>query len=258
MTTGVDCTRAEILAGTLALGEASESDRDAYRRHVAGCPRCLANLGGERDIERVMAVVAEARDAEQWEPRLRAPAHNPQTQWRRAWSWAAALAAVAILSFAGQRLAEQRHSGAAGAGHALVVVHNVVTLPSAGDKRSIAAIGTQSAPKAEQRAESLAMAPAGSANRDVMPVGGDAAIVPHPPVSAYAQDADGTTAIEVMVDQHGRPLKCTIAESSGSAVLDDSVCRAAMRVRYTPRSVDGRAAMGTYRDAFTFRSNPGD
>ncbi len=258
MTTGVDCTRAEILAGTLALGEASESDRDAYRRHLAGCPRCLVNLGGEREIERVMAVVAEARNAERWEPRLRAPAQNPPAQWRRAWSWAAALAAVAILSFAGQRLAEQRHGGSAGAGHALVVVHNVVTLPSARDERSIAAIGTQSAPKAEQRAESLAMTPAGSANRDVMPIGGDAAIVPHPPVTAYAQDADGTTAIEVMVDQYGRPLKCTIAESSGSPVLDESVCRAAMRVRYTPRRVDGHAVMGTYRDAFTFRSNPGN
>jgi TonB family protein len=258
MTTGVDCVRAEILAGTLALGEASESDRDAYRRHVAGCPRCLVNLGGERDIERVMAVVAEARDAERWEPRLRAPAHNPRKQWGRTWSWAAALAAVAILSFAGQRLAEQRHGAVATAGHALVVVHNVVTLPSAGDERSIAALGTQTAPKAEQRAESLAMAPAGSANRDVMPIGGDAAIVPHPPAAAYALDADGTTAIEVLVDQHGRPLKCTIAESSGSSALDQSVCRAAMRARYTPRRVDGRDVMGTYRDAFTFRSNPGD
>jgi TonB family protein len=257
MTTGVDCTRAEILAGSLALGEASENDRDAYRRHVAGCPRCLMSLGGERDIERVMTVVAEARDAERWEPQVRAAPRSPQMQWRRAWNWAAALAAVAILSFAGQRLAEQRHDAAAGIGHALVVIHNVVTLPSARDERSIAAIGTQNAPKAEQRAESLAMAPPG-ANRDVMPIGGDAAIVPHPPASAYTQDADGTATIEVTVDQHGRPLKCTITESSGSAVLDESVCRAAMHVRYTPRRVDGHAMMGTYRDAFTFRSHSGD
>lgn len=258
MTTGVDCTRAEVLAGSLALGEASDSDRDAYRRHVAGCSRCLASLGGEREIERVMAVVAQARNDERWEPQLRTVLRAPQPQWRRGISWAAALAAVAVLSFAGQRLAEQRHATSAAAGHALVVVHNVVTLPSARDERSIAALGTQSAPKAEQRAESLAMAPAGSTNRDAMPIGGDSAIVPHPPVTAYAQDADGTTAIAVTVDQVGRPLKCAITQSSGDSRLDESVCRAAMHVRYTPRRVDGHAVVGTYRDAFTFRSNPGD
>lgn len=258
MTSGVDCTRAEILAGSLALGEASEGDLDAYRRHVAVCSHCVTTLGGEREIERVMAVVAQARDAERWEPQLRAVLRARDPQWRRGLSWAAALAAVAILSFAGQRLAEQRHAAGAPAGHALVVVHNVVTLPSARDERSIAELGTQSAPRAEQRAESLAMAPAGSANRDAMPVGGDNAIVPHPPVTAYTQDADGTTAIEVTVDQHGRPLKCAVTQSSGSSVLDESVCRAAMHVRYTPRRIDGRAVTGTYRDAFTFRSNPGD
>ena len=47
-----ECARAEVLAGAVALGEASDAERDAYRRHLAGCSRCIAAYGGERDRAR--------------------------------------------------------------------------------------------------------------------------------------------------------------------------------------------------------------
>jgi hypothetical protein len=46
-----------------------------------------------------------------------------------------------------------------------------------------------------------------------------------------------------------------ITKSSNYAVLDSTVCKAAMNVRYTPKTVGGRAVPGTYQDAFTFRSS---
>jgi len=143
----------------------------------------------------------------------------------------------------------------------LVVVHNVVTLdgaqvaavtPSRRDERSIAALrtsGTMALPTVH--AESLALVPA---VRDAVPLGGENAIVPHPPKVAYDEGAEGTTAFEVSLDQRGTPVKCTITKSSGYAVLDDAVCAAAMKARYSPRTLDGRAVSGIYRDAFTFRS----
>lgn len=63
-----DCGRAEILAGAIALGEASDGERDEYRRHIASCASCLETYGGEREIERVMSTVAQARESEIWEP----------------------------------------------------------------------------------------------------------------------------------------------------------------------------------------------
>jgi TonB family protein len=256
MTTRVDCKRAEVLAGAVALGEASDTERDAYRLHLTDCKRCLANLGGEREIERVMRVVARARDQERWEPAPRSVLRGRGVSWGRVLRWSAALAAVAILSFAGERIALLPHAPVTSAPHALVVVHNVVTLPSQRDERSIAEIGTQTAPKAEQHAEYLKVAPPAPATiADVMPIGGEDAIVPHPSAAAYAEGAEGTTAFDVTVDKSGNPLKCTITKSSGFRVLDEAVCRAAMQARYSPRRVDGRAVTGTYRDAFTFRSN---
>jgi TonB family protein len=62
------CARAEILAGALALGEATPGERDEYRLHIASCRACLSELGGEREIERVMSAVAQARSVEIWEP----------------------------------------------------------------------------------------------------------------------------------------------------------------------------------------------
>jgi len=116
------------------------------------------------------------------------------------------------------------------------------------------AVAATSAPVFEQREESMAVAPSNIV-RDVVPVGGETAISPQPPSIAYAEGADGTTVFEVTVDERGTPTKCTITKSSGFLVLDDAVCKAAMKVRYQPRLVNGRPTLGIYRDAFTFHSN---
>jgi TonB family protein len=127
--------------------------------------------------------------------------------------------------------------------------------PSAREKRSIAALRTQqtAAPPAE-RAESLAVFPSSVSIRDVFPLGGENAIVPRPAPIAYSENATGTTAFEVNVDERGVPVRCTITKASGYLVLDEAVCRAAMRARYSPRTIDGRPVQSLYRDAFTFRT----
>lgn len=88
--------------------------------------------------------------------------------------------------------------------------------------------------------------------REVAPLGGETAINPQPPMIAYDEGAEGTTAFEVHVDERGVPTKCVITKSAGYVVLDESVCKAAMNARYTPKMVGGRAVPGVYRDAFTF------
>lgn len=62
--------RLEVIAGAIALGEATEDERRQYREHIAICPQCLQALGGERELERVATTVASARDSEVWEPDL--------------------------------------------------------------------------------------------------------------------------------------------------------------------------------------------
>jgi TonB family protein len=164
--------------------------------------------------------------------------------------------------------------------HSLIVVHNVVKLaapapssrpasvpvvgavrhpqppapqaPTSSDERTVADTGTTNVPPQTQHAESLAMLP--SVVRDVAPVGGDNAIAPHPARIAYYENAEGTTAVDIAVDDRGTPVKCTVTKPSGFVVLDDSVCAAAMRVRYVPRTVNGRAVPGVYRDAFIFQA----
>lgn len=105
----------------------------------------------------------------------------------------------------------------------------------------------------EGRAESIALAPVQSV-RDVAPLGGESAINPQPPMIAYSEGAEGTTAFAVSVDERGVPVKCTITQSSSSVVLDEAVCKAAMKARFAPRMVNGRAMPSVYRDAFTFRN----
>jgi TonB family protein len=338
-----DCVRAEVLAGAVALGEASDVERDEYRRHLSGCQSCISGLGGEREIERTMRVVALARETENWEPDLRAAVRLGRVR-RVRFAWGvglSALAAVAVVAvgvhalssapvgqmgatpkhplligYDGRRIVLDRRTPAprpaqrarvasvAPAGHDLIVVHNVVTLkrppmappaaaaptrrnatvpaaavrarpfpshkhsftppatavaaitPSQHDKRSIAALRTsQTAPPPDERAESIAVMPAPQVIRDVSPLGGESAIVPRPPPIAYYENAEGTTAFEVTVDERGVPTKCTITKASGYLVLDEAVCRAAMRARYAPRTINGRAVSSLYHDAFTFRSN---
>ncbi|HET7814211.1 MAG TPA: TonB family protein [Candidatus Baltobacteraceae bacterium] len=101
-------------------------------------------------------------------------------------------------------------------------------------------------------AESISFGPLRH-DRDTSVVGGDTAINPQPPMIAYDEGASGTSAFEVLVDEHGSPTKCVITKSSGYLVLDNAVCKAAMAAKYLPKVQDGRAVAGVYRDAFTFR-----
>ena len=63
--------RIEMLAGAIALGEASDKERGEYREHIATCPECVNALGGECEIERVASMVGAARESEIWQPDLR-------------------------------------------------------------------------------------------------------------------------------------------------------------------------------------------
>jgi TonB family protein len=94
--TRTDCARAETLAGAIALEEATDGERDAYRRHLASCARCVETLGGEREIERVMSVVAQARDQESWEPDLRNALRDRTRARRGAWTFGLGLGALAL------------------------------------------------------------------------------------------------------------------------------------------------------------------
>lgn len=324
------CTRAEILAGAVALGEATAAERDEYRRHIAGCARCLNELGGEREIERVMSVVGAAKASETWEPvavRWREPSRNRASVWIAGGFAVAAAFALAIglratpAPVAHGDLADapapaarvfhvalesrprprpsaaavvaaapphRTHAVVAPAPPRLVVVHSVIT--RRGDHVTQTTTTTELADAAPRiaaapsnipiwrrdeamprpsvavpapvltgRAESIAVASV-PVVRDVEPVGGDGAINPHPAPIAYAENAYGTTAFEVTVDERGMPVRCSITKSSGFAALDVSVCKAAMAARYLPKLINGKAAIGVYRDAFTFRelSDPDD
>ena len=330
-----DCTQAEAVAGAIALGEAGDAARDWYRRHLSECRGCVADLAGEREIERTARLVSEARDGESWQPDVRAALGRRSRGTGRTWRFAfSALAGAAVLAAAtyalldagvhrigvsaqhpivigydGQRILVERRvppaarpasavrpaRAAARPAPKLYVVHNVVTLappraaaavtPSRGpakpngaaakthpapaapsvvaeasvpterDERSVSALRTaETAPPPAQRAESLAVIPPSVAIHDVFPLGGEDAIVPRPTAIAYSENAEGTTAFEVSVDERGVAVRCTITKASGYLVLDEAVCRAAMRARYSPRTINGRAVPSVYRDAFTFRS----
>ena len=320
-----NCSRAEILAGAIALGEASEAEREDYRLHIATCSSCRGALGGEREIERVMSAVARARDGETWEPLPRRRGERSRARiWRTGFT---VLAAALVISFAVHVLAAAllrapaqpslanverdtsafhvrlekpvpvavpsapsrapRIAKATPAPRRMIVVHNVVerhgsavtqtttqttvvaqapapqiTAPASNvpiwrrdeamPLEHPAQPATNAVPVLAGHAESLAVAPL-TTIRDVVPVGGDAAIKPRPAAIAYEENAQGTTAFEVLVDERGMPAKCTITKSSGYLALDVSVCKAAMAARYSPRTVNGKPTMGIYRDAFTFR-----
>jgi Putative zinc-finger/TonB C terminal len=147
MTIGVRCERAETLAGAIALGEANEVERNAYRAHLAACPSCLEAFGGEREIERVMAIAARAREDERWEPALRT-VRDRRFQPAALVRWSTALATAALFTLA--LLTPQRGT---------VIAHR----PSNGSS-AIAALNTQIAPRNEQQAESLAFGSASAHN----------------------------------------------------------------------------------------------
>ena len=152
------CNQAEVLAGAIALGEATDAERQAYRGHVATCSSCLRANGGEHEIERTMACVGQARNDETWDPDLTALVRekmNGRKRWLRAGlSVAGTCIAISlafnvamvtglgkiapsfadplVLNYDGQRIVLEHRSTAAlpqaTAAPRMIVEHNVVTL----------------------------------------------------------------------------------------------------------------------------------
>ena len=60
--------RAEILAGAIALGEATDAQLIEYRAHLAACEKCLLAFGGEHELQRMHELVGAARSSERWQP----------------------------------------------------------------------------------------------------------------------------------------------------------------------------------------------
>lgn len=193
MTSRADCARAEALAGAIAIGEAGEAERDTYRAHLAECAKCLRELGGEREIERVMNAVGHARDAECWQPDLRSTLARRPTS-HRALALAGVLVALVVAFFV-LRPTQAPRAGAPA--HTL----------SAQETRALAALGTQTAPAREGRAESLAVGA-----------------------------ATFSTTFDVTVDGRGAPVRCTITRSSGDRAFDQAICHAALRAHHTPQT----------------------
>ncbi len=323
----------ESLAGALALGEATDADRRAYREHIASCTRCLTELGGEHELARTTATIVQARDGEVWDPqpgnvlRRRSRGLSPVVRFAAAFAITFGLAASALHYFAVPArtapasvvsyipAAETIRHGATPAApqtqqRRLMVYHNVVQMARApvapSESRSLAAqpssrtpeiaavtVYPQTAPRSKapasvpvwrdpvwrtvarmtttslsetspQRVSSAEMLQLRSAGRsltnEAAPLGGETAINPQPPMIAYAEGAEGTTAFEVLIDERGMPTKCVITKPAGYRFLDEAVCKAAMKARYSPKTLDGRPVPGLYRDAFTFRvsSNESD
>lgn len=204
--TRFSCRDAEVQAGAIALAEATDADRETYRRHVATCATCLRLNGGEREIERTMARVARARDAETWEPDIARAVRermNAPTYWARisiATVGACAVVALSLHTFAGTGLAnftknplvvhydgsrivlerrsteqQARTAAAPSPKMTYTVNHNVVYLsraPQTAPKR----VASAAAPASKMRTKD---APAAIANDDGVPVwrqGGGASI----------------------------------------------------------------------------------
>lgn len=194
-----DCLHAEILAGALALGEASDAERDAYRRHLAECTPCIEALGGEREIERMANVIAQAHDEERWEPDVRT-AFRPRTGVgvQRFVLRFGSVAAAAILFITFGLYQHQLGSQKPAFMHPPIKLVN----PTLRDENAVAALGTN--PKAQpavHHAESIAIVP------------------------------QGTAAFEVRIDEHGKLQQCKITKSTGVTSLDQAICRAALEAR---------------------------
>lgn len=238
------CARAEVLAGAIALDEASAAEREEYRNHLATCPSCVRAFGGEREIERVMTRVAHARAAETWEPLPRRRASHAHVIPLRA----AAIVLAGAIVFAPQVVAVERmavvptyrvvlarQTAPPRPAQRLIVVPSIASTPIPAPARNVAA-GAFDEPVAQ------ATAPASNVpiwRRDeAMPAQNETSI---PVFSGRADSivmmqapADGTTGIEIAVDGHGAPVRCTVTKSSGRPEVDAAVCKAAMSARYAP------------------------
>jgi TonB family protein len=335
-----------MLAGAIALGEATDGERREYRQHLAGCSTCLQALGGEHELERTAAIVGAARECEVWQPDLSDAVASKMQARKRVWRFGLSVLGIClavsfvlhvaiasglahltptladplVLNYGGMRIALERRgpvpkSPPPVAQRRMVVVHNVVQLsrapvanvapatdrgskaePTSAPRQIAAAIVhpdpqtadptgaqsnvpiwrrgagadtwhtiakttttafTESAPQVMNgRLESIQIA-ATYTTRDAAPIGGDTAINPQPPMIATDEGAQGTAVFAVSIDERGVPTKCTITKSSNYPVLDTTVCSAAMKAHYTPKTVNGKAVPGVYTDAFTFRNDNG-
>lgn len=187
----MSCARAEIVAGAIALGEAREDERHAYRAHLAHCSRCVNALGGEREIERTVSLVASARESERWEPDVRRQlARAVNGPMRLRWLSVAATAIVAMLAI----VILQRHP---------VIPHkSALPAPVADTQRAqaIAALGTQNMPAFQNQAESLQFR------------------------------SGATLTLRVVLDAHGKPVRCAVLHGAQRS-LDRAFCAAVMRSR---------------------------
>ena len=75
------------------------------------------------------------------------------------------------------------------------------------------------------------------------------------PLEAIRAGAEGRVRFTLEVDAEGRPLSCTVVESSGHAALDRTTCAVMLeRARFAPaRDSAGRAVPGTYSTHFAWR-----
>ena len=331
--------RAEVLAGAITLGEATDDERLEYRRHLAECAKCLSAFGGEHELARLANVVRDAAASEIWEPDVRGPLMDRVNLMPRrvaryglgilgvclcisligrfvagssfAQMIRPTLADPLVISYEGNKVVLERRSvrdekSPAPAQPKMLVEHNIVHLaaPVAGATKArpvtthreiamaapqaaahdainqseapaLQSAGTSNVPPWESaikkrapaytgpvtsagsaRAESLTIA-ATYSMREAVPEGGETALTPQLPAIAQQEGAEGTTAFEVLIDEQGNPTKCVITKPAGYVVLDESVCKAAMSIKYRPKSLNGHAVPGVYRDAFTFRApNP--
>ncbi len=324
----------ESLGGAIALGEATDAQRVAYREHIASCRTCLQSLGGELELERAAERIRSARDEEVWQPDLRGAVAARLRRRSRVVRFALTLVAMSlgvafalhlldalgiarlapslaaplVISAGTTRIVVERAAPPKPTPQPrrLVVTHNVVQMaraavanvavvpkstavsatPSeieavtvhpdaaparpgqedvpvwrrgdAGSWRTVSKTTTTSLSETAPQAPVQRVAPihiaAAYTTREAAPIGGETAIAPQPPPIAVDENAQGTTVFEVMVDEHGNATRCVITKPAGYPVLDDAVCKAAMKVRYAPKTVDGRAVQGIYRDAFTFQT----
>jgi hypothetical protein len=187
----MSCDRAEIIAGAIALGEAREEERHAYRGHLSQCVRCVGAIGGEREIERTIGLVAAARESERWEPDIRrAIVQSTRRSSRVRWIYAGATALVAVLVLT----VFQQHP---------VIPHkSALPAPAAGVQQAaaIAALGTQSMPAFQHSAESLQFR------------------------------SGATLTLRVVLDGHGRPVRCAVLHGAQRS-LDRAFCAAVLRSR---------------------------
>jgi anti-sigma factor RsiW len=187
----MSCARAEIVAGAIALGEAREDERHAYRAHLAHCSHCVNALGGEREIERTIGAVASARDSERWEPDLRRRlVRATQSSPRLRRFTLGATAAVAVLAV----VLLQRHPA--------IPHKTALPAPVTASQQSaaIAALGTENMPAFQHQAESLQFR------------------------------SGATLTLRVVLDGHGKPVRCSVLHGAQRS-LDSAFCAAVMRSR---------------------------